>query len=108
MQSYRLSKDAKQDLKEVTRYTLNKWGKNALKKYVSDLTKTFEAIGDGIVPKQAFSRRFPKLFVTKCRYHYVFYVSVGMDRPGIIGVIHERRDIFSRLSKRLGGPPTTK
>ena len=30
MPTCRLSKDAKQDLKEVTRYTLNMWGRDAL------------------------------------------------------------------------------
>jgi len=99
--TYRLSQDAKQDLKEVTRYTLNKWGEDTLKRYIGGLTKSFEAIGDGDVPKRQFSKRFPELLVTKYRYHYVFYFTDGLDKPGIIGVIHERRDIVSRLSERL-------
>ncbi len=101
MPTYRLSKDAKQDLKEVTRYTLNKWGEDALKKYIGGLTKTFEAIGAGDVHIREFSNRFPELLVTKYRYHYVFYFADGLDKAGIIGVIHERRDIVSRLSERL-------
>ena len=101
MPTYRLSNDARQDLKEVTRYTLNMWGRDALEKYIGGLTKTFQAIGDGAVHRRSFSKRFPELLVTKYRYHYVFYFSEGLDKPGIIGVIHERRDIVSRLSERL-------
>ena len=102
MPTYRLSKDARQDVQEITRYTLNKWGEDALEKYIGGLTKTFEAIGDGTVHSRVFSKRFPELLVVKYRYHYVFYFADGLDRPGIIGVIHERRDIVSRLSERLG------
>ena len=101
MPAYRLSKDAKRDLQEITSYTLNLWGRDALEKYVGGLTKTFDAIGDGAIRGWSFSRRFPELLVTKYRYHYVFYITEGLDEPGIIGVIHERRDIVSRLSERL-------
>lgn len=101
MTRYQLSQDAKKDLKEVTRYTLNKWGEDKLKKYIGGLTKTFEAIGAGDIPPKMFTKRFSELLVTKYRYHYVFYFSDGIDKPGIIGVIHERRDIVSRLSERL-------
>ena len=101
MPAYRLSKDARRDLQEITSYTLNKWGRDALEKYVGGLTKTFEAIGNGAVYRRSFSRRFPDLLVTKFRYHYVFYFTEGLDKPGIIGVIHERRNIVSRLSERL-------
>ena len=101
MPTYRLSRDAREDVKEVTRYTLINWGEGALEKYIGGLTRTFEAIGDGSVPWKSFSSRFPDLLVTKYRYHYVFYITEGLDKPGIIGVIHERRDIVSRLSERL-------
>ena len=60
MPTYRLSKDAKQDLKEVTRYTLNKWGEDALKKYIGGLTKTFEAIGAGDVHMREFFKSIPR------------------------------------------------
>ncbi len=99
--AYRLSEAANKDLKEVTRYTLNSWGKDALKEYVGGLKKTFAAIGEGAVHGRSFSKRFPGLLVTKYRYHYVFYFTEGLEEPGIIGVIHERRDIVSRLRERL-------
>lgn len=38
---YELLKDAEADLREVARYTLKKWGKDALGIYRSGLNKTF-------------------------------------------------------------------
>ncbi|MCH7855029.1 MAG: type II toxin-antitoxin system RelE/ParE family toxin [Proteobacteria bacterium] len=100
--SYKLSRDAQQDLRQVTSYTLTKWGEDAVHKYTSGLQDTFEAIGSGTVKKRTFSKTFPELLVTKYRFHYVFYLVEGLEKPGIIGVIHERRDITGRLNERLG------
>jgi toxin ParE1/3/4 len=101
MPPYKLSQDAERDLRDVVRYTLNEWGKKALEQYRSGLKNTFEAIAKNEVPKRSFSRTFPELLVTKYRYHYIFYIAEHRDKPVIIGVIHERRDIVNRLSERL-------
>ncbi|MCY3769981.1 MAG: type II toxin-antitoxin system RelE/ParE family toxin [Gammaproteobacteria bacterium] len=101
MPSYKLSHDARQDIQQVTRYTQKIWGAKAAHKYTDGLKDIFEAIGKGAVKKRAFSRTFPELLVTKHRYHYIFYYVKDLKRPGIVGVIHERRDIVSRLSDRL-------
>lgn len=101
MLPYELSQDAEKDLREVARYTLNEWGKKALEQYRGGLKKTFEAIAKNEAPKRAFSKTFPELLVTKYRYHYIFYIAENRDKPVIIGVIHERRDIVNRLSERL-------
>ena len=101
MISYELSPDAQKDLREVARYTGNKWGLATLEKYRSGLHGTFDTIGKGSVRKREFSNQFPDVLVTKYRYHFVFYIREGLEIPVIIGVIHERRDIVSRLSERL-------
>lgn len=101
MQPYELSIDAENDLQEVARYTLNTWGKKTLEKYRSGLKNTFKAIAKSEVPKRVFSKAFPDLLVSKYRYHYIFYLTENRAKPVIIGVIHEKRDIVSRLSERL-------
>lgn len=101
MQSYELSPDAENDLREVARYTLNKWGKDMYARYRDGLDKTFTAIGKHEIKKKTFLKHVPDLFVTKYRYHYIFYLSEDNKKPVIIGVIHERRDAVSRLSERL-------
>jgi len=48
-----------------------------------------------------FWREFTELLVTKYKYHFIFYLTENVEKPVIIGVIHERRDVVSRLSERL-------
>lgn len=99
---YELSKDAENDLKEVARYTRKHWGQEQLYKYRDGLKGTFNAIGSKTVNARQFSSKYPQLRVTKYRYHYIFYIEEGMDKPVIIGVIHEKMDVVNRLASRLG------
>ncbi len=70
--SYKLSLDAEQELQEIARYTLNNWGKNLFYRYRNGLKKRFNDIGKHKVIKKSFSERFPELYVTKYRYHFIF------------------------------------
>ena len=101
MPSYILSPDAQQDLKEIARYTYKRWGKDSFDAYRNGLRKTFNSIGKGNALKRPFLNAFPNLFVTKYRYHFIFYIHENAQKPVIIGVIHEQQDIISRLNKRL-------
>ena len=101
MKNYRLTKDAERDLREVARYTLKQWGKPMFQEYRDGLKKTFEGIGKNNILSRQFSDNFPELLVTKYKYHFVFYLTESMEKPVIIGVIHERRNIVKRLAERL-------
>jgi toxin ParE1/3/4 len=101
MACYELTKDAENDLQEVARYTLNKWGRRALDVYRGGLKDTFKRIGENELRGSSFSDQFPQLLVTKYKYHYIFYLTTGLEKPVVIGVIHERRDIVNRLGERL-------
>ena len=102
MASYVLSIDAEKDLQEVAQYTLHKWGAELFKLYREGLKNTFVALANNKIPKRAFSKTYPDLFVSKYRFHYIFYVLSRKKKIVIIGVIHEKRDIVNRLSERLG------
>lgn len=101
MQTYVLSKEAEKDLREIARYTLNKWDDTAFRKYKNGLSKKMNDIGKNSVVEHSFSKTFPQLFVAKYRYHFIFYLTEGGDKPIIIGIIHEQRDIVNRLKNRL-------
>lgn len=96
-----LTKDAEKDLREVARYTFDKWGKKSLDEYRDGLKTTFNKIGGKKVRKSTFSKTFPQLLVTKYKYHFIFYIIENVEKPVIIGVIHERRDIVNRLTERI-------
>ncbi len=99
--NFRLTLDAENDLRDVARYTLNTWGRDMLMQYRDGLTQTFIAIGKGEIRKKTFSQRYPDLYAAKYRHHFIFYLSKDTDKPVIIGVIHEKRDIVARLIERL-------
>jgi len=102
MQTYVLSKDAENDLREIVQYTLKEWGESAFVKYKSGLSKKMNDIGNKGVVERRFSKTYPQLLVTKYRFHYIFYLADNLDKPIIIGVIHEQRHIVNRLKNRLG------
>ena len=102
MKHYNLTKDAEKDLREIARYTLNQWGKEKNQKYRDGLKHVFNNTGKNQIQKNTFSNNIPKLLVTKYQYHFIFYLTDNAEKPIIIGVIHERRDIVERLKERLG------
>lgn len=102
MQTYVLSKDAEKDLREIAQYTLKEWGESAFTKYKSGLIRKINDIGKACVVERHFSKTYPHLLVTKYRFHYIFYLKDNIDKPIIIGVIHEQRDIVNKLKNRLG------
>lgn len=101
MRHYDLTKDAEKDLREVARYTLNKWGKEQFQEYRGGLTNTFNKIGKNEIQIHKFSKNIPEVLVTKYKYHFIFYLTENLEKPVIIGVIHERRDIVNRLGERI-------
>jgi len=101
MRSYVLSIDAENDLREIAQYTFKNWGESAFEKYKSGLSKKMYDIAHKRVQERHFSKAFPQLRVTKYRYHFIFDLSERVDKPVIIGVIHEQRDIVNRLKNRL-------
>ena len=99
---YKLTRDAENDLREVARYTLSSWGASTLKTYRKGLVKTFNDLSGNESVGRYFSRRFPQLLVTRHRSHYIFYVVDAAEKPVVIGVTHEKRDIVNHLAERLG------
>ena len=102
MFSYNITDDAVQDLQDIAQYTLNKWGAKQLEKYRAVLKKRFEEIGKGIIIKRNFSSNLPAVFVTKSGSHYIFHLTQSNQKPVIIAVFHEARDILIHLTDRLG------
>ena len=93
---YKLTKDAESDLREVARYTLGEWGSSHFKVYRAGLNKAFVDLAEN-----KLAGKSPRLRVKKYRYHYIFYLFNTDQKAVIVGVIHEKRDIVSRLRERI-------
>lgn len=102
MASYILSKAAEQDLRDIARYTLNRWGHKQLAKYRSALKQKFEAIGRGELVVRKFSANLPDIYIAKAGAHFIFYITPNASKPMSIAVLHEARDVVQHLATRFG------
>ena len=101
MPLYKLTNEDEQDLREITRYTLDNWGEKQLNKYRVSLKKRFNDIGKGQIVKRSFSQRLPDVYVTKSDRHFIFYLVEENQTPIIIAIIHEAKDILNHLAEWL-------
>jgi len=101
MPPYRLTPAAQDDLREIARHTLAKWGKAQALRYGETLEKRFQAIADKTALRRTFSERFPQVFVTRCEHHYIFFLHPEGQPSCILAVLHERMDFVAWLGKRL-------
>ena len=102
MLPYRLTQLAEEDMKDIARYTLKKWGKDQSMCYAGKLERCFRGIAAETVHSRSFSERYPQVKVCHCEHHYVFYICLpGDNQPVIIAVLHERMDMLVRLKSRL-------
>lgn len=101
MLPYLLTPSAEDDLKDIARYTLKRWGKKQSLNYASLLQTRFLEIADRTAFSRCFSERYPQIQVTRCEHHYIFYIHPEGKRPCIIAVLHERMDKVAKLENRL-------
>jgi plasmid stabilization system protein ParE len=101
MASYLLSSEAEQDLRELIRFTKQKWGNVQVVKYREVLKNTFELIVKDTKSDKLFTNSIDDLFFCKAGAHYVFFLRTVDEKPLIIAILHPRREILKHLRKRL-------
>ena len=102
MHGYRITPEAKEDLRGIAAYTLQTWGELQHSHYRARFAECFERIALGQMVPRRFSKTYPDLCVVHCQHHYVFYLEVNRDSHAIIlAVFHEKMDCLTRLKKRL-------
>ncbi len=101
MTLYKLTKEAENDLREIARYTMKNHGAKQLQTYRGKIKDKLKDIAQGKVRVRSFSKIFPQVLVTKCEHHFIFYITENHEKPVIIGIIHENRDIVSHIKSRI-------
>jgi plasmid stabilization system protein ParE len=101
MISYELSLDAEEDLHEVIRYTLRRWGADQVRNYTQEVERGMDALANGYGHYETLEDIHPALRVKHCQHHYLF----GLMREGlpilVIAIFHERMDLMAQLKGRL-------
>lgn len=95
MNKYFLSADAKNDIKEIAKDTIKRWGKEQAHSYINNLYEIFSLIGENIQMgrlRQELGvgiRSFPQ------GSHIIFFME-HKGRAAIVRVLHGARD-FQKL-----------
>lgn len=99
MPSYDLTLAAEEDLRGIWRNTFETWGPEQADKYLDQLGDCFDAIGNRRAPSRSLPQLPDEICIHRCQRHYIFWLAI--DRPIIIAVLHEKKDVLQRLKDRL-------
>ncbi|MEE4297773.1 MAG: type II toxin-antitoxin system RelE/ParE family toxin [Wenzhouxiangella sp.] len=101
MKAFDLSRAAERDLQEIARFTFRRWGPTQVSKYRDHLSNRLDDIAAGALIGKPFSEKLPNVLVVHVQRHFMFYEQANRDRPLILAILHEKRDLVARLAERL-------
>lgn len=98
---YNLSPAAENDLRDIIRYTNQKFGQNQVIKYSNQL----EVCIIQLSTDSAYSRKLPEIHpdlkFIQCQNHYIFALEKSSDSLLVIAFFHQKMDIITRIKDRL-------
>ena len=100
--TYVLANGAETDLREIIRYTRKQWSDAQVRRYITRLEQGFSRLASGQPPFRDVGELYPMLRMAHCEHHYVFCLPRNNEPALIVGIFHERMDLMTRLSERLG------
>ncbi len=89
MSDYRLTPEARTDLIEIRRYTLEKWGTAQSQKYLSELRKTLRVLAGTPALGKARAELGTDVFSFPHVSHVIYYV-IHEERLVVFAVLHKR------------------
>jgi len=95
---FKVSKEARDDIREIGRYTQRKWGKDQRRHYLNDLNNKFELLAENPL----LGRRCDNIRKGYFRFEYVSHVIFYRQEQDFIvitRVIHQSRDVKSLLGE---------
>ncbi|MEQ9491492.1 MAG: type II toxin-antitoxin system RelE/ParE family toxin [Alphaproteobacteria bacterium] len=98
MARYRVSKKAQDDIRNIGRYTQQKWGKAQRRKYLSGMNAQLQFLADN--PNLAVERDefVPPVRLFRYQSHLIVFLA---DESGIliVRVLHENMDVANKLDR---------
>lgn len=99
MKNLQLTTDAKQDLVEIRRFTVKKWGEAQSRKYIDELLQVFRLIA----ASPSIGKSCPDVGLGISRYphaSHVIYYAILNEGPVVFGVLHKRMVPATHLADR--------
>ncbi|MBJ6725269.1 type II toxin-antitoxin system RelE/ParE family toxin [Geomesophilobacter sediminis] len=98
MALFTLTERAKEDLKEIGRYTEAKWGRSQRNKYLGSRHHVFQQLAaDPLKGKDCSDIRFGYR-KANAGSHVIFYRTSAPDTIEVVRILHARMDLESRIS----------
>ncbi len=98
MTNYRVTPRARDDLKNIGRYTEQKWGKQQRNKYLKQIEQRFEWLAENPLLGRNRSDVGEGFFSFPQAEHLVFY-RFKSEVVEIIGVLHQEMDVLHYFSE---------
>ncbi|WP_416445236.1 type II toxin-antitoxin system RelE/ParE family toxin [Leeuwenhoekiella sp. A16] len=95
--TYRISKQAIDDLNEIWIYTFHKWSKDQADRYYDLIIGEIEFIAENYLIGKSAEQTRKNYRVTKIKSHLIFYRKVENDNVEIVRILNQRMDIKKRL-----------
>ena len=96
---YALTAFAKEDIVEIIHYTMKNWGADAEEKYMDGLSNKLDAIDKSLVVKDHYTGKISNLFVSRFRYHQIYYLDYEDSIPTIVRILHGKQDRVRHIEK---------
>ena len=87
--SFRLTRDAQQDLKAIRRYTVDRWGQEQSRKYLEGMQNTIRLLAE--FPVQGLARQDVDAGVFSFPYgSHMLYYRLEEEQLMVFAVLHQR------------------
>ncbi len=100
MKGFSLTKQAKQDLKEIWHYTDKKWGEEQADSYTTDLKQCCKDLCANPSLARPLYNVHNSLRVYCYKHHYMFFLEQGNELL-FIAFLHEKMDALRHIQHRL-------
>ncbi len=95
--SYRISKQAIEDLDKIWLYTLNKWSKEQADRYYDLIIGEIEFIANNFMTGKSAEQTRKNYRLTKIKSHLIFYRKAENEIVEIVRILHQQMDVKNRL-----------
>lgn len=93
---------AARSIKGIWKYTADKWGEDQADAYVHGLYATLDKLAENrMIWRSVNHPRATGVYVARYERHYLFFRALSDGCLGVVSVLHESRDIPSRLREDL-------
>ena len=100
MPSFSFSKDAEQDLRQIFRYTKQKWGLKQATKYKESLKLRLHEITTSVIKDKQLSTNLPDIFLSKAEFHHIYYLRINRSEIIVIAILSPKQDTLAHLKLR--------